>query len=56
MTETSVLDEWKSGWLLVVAAGFGIALGSVQVYSTGVFIQPLEEEFGWSRSAITGAC
>lgn len=54
MTETSVLDEWKSGWLLVVAAGFGIALGSVQVYSTGVFIQPLEEEFGWSRSAITG--
>lgn len=47
--------EWRTGWLLVLAATVGVALGSIQVYVTGVFIQPLEQEFGWSRGDISAA-
>lgn len=54
MTDQTVISEWKTGWPLVLASALGVALGSVQIYSTGVFIEPLEAEFGWSRSGITG--
>lgn len=54
MTEQSAASEWKTGWLLVFASALGVALGSVQIYSTGVFVEPLEAEFGWSRSSIMG--
>ncbi|EQA96608.1 MFS family permease [Sphingobium wenxiniae] len=54
MAGSSALQEWKSGWLLVLAAGLGVSLGSIHIYATGLFIQPLEAEFGWSRAQITG--
>ncbi|RSU56849.1 MFS transporter [Sphingomonas koreensis] len=49
------LAEWRTGWALVVAACCGVALGSVQIYATGVFVAPLEAEFGWSRADISAA-
>jgi MFS family permease len=45
--------EWRRNWTVVLAAAVGMGLLSVPTYSTGVFIKPLEEEFGWSRAAIT---
>lgn len=49
-----VIDEWKKGWPLVLATFFGVVLGAVYIYGIGLFIQPLEKEFGWSRAQITG--
>lgn len=46
--------EWRDGWQLVVSSGAGMALTSpLMVYSMGLFIGPLEDEFGWSRALIT---
>jgi MFS family permease len=47
--------EFASGWPLVAASFLGIAF-SVSVlgagYSLGLFVQPLEAEFGWRRGQI----
>jgi MFS family permease len=45
--------EWRKGWTLVLAAAAGVSLGAIHVYSTGVFMQPLEAEFGWTRAQIS---
>ncbi|RYE70564.1 MAG: MFS transporter [Rhizobiaceae bacterium] len=50
----SARSEWKSGWTVVLAAAMGMGLLSVPTYSMGIFMKPLEDEFGWSRSAIAG--
>jgi MFS family permease len=49
----SAADEWRRHWLVVVAATGGVAFGSIHIYSLGVLMSPLEQEFGWSRTQIT---
>lgn len=44
--------EWRAGWPVVLASAFGVSIGTIHIYSTSLFIQPLEQEFGWSRTAI----
>lgn len=51
--ERVALREWKDGWKLVLSACLGMSLSSLIVYAMGVFIRPLQAEFGWSRSDIT---
>ena len=46
-------QEWRKGWRVVLAAAFATGLASVSVYAMGVFIAPLEQEFGWSRASIS---
>lgn len=46
-------QEWRRNWTVVLAAAVGMGLVSVPTYSMGIFMQPLEQEFGWSRSAIS---
>lgn len=50
----TALQEWRAGWRLVISAL--TAYGSAAVYNfvIGIFIAPLQAEFGWSRGAITG--
>ena len=49
-------NEWRENWPVVLSSMFGIALLTIYVYSTGIMIKPLEEEFGWTRGAdIIGA-
>jgi predicted MFS family arabinose efflux permease len=45
----------KSGWLVVVAAFFGVmaGFGSLVVFTFGVFLKPVSSEFGWSREAVS---
>lgn len=50
----SAAQEWRANWPLVVAATIGFSFYSVAVYATGLFIEPLSNEFGWSRTEITG--
>jgi MFS family permease len=46
--------EWRTYGLLVLAAFIGFSFHSIITYSTGLFMQPLSEEFGWSRALIAG--
>lgn len=49
----SAKEEWRQGWTLPLAAGLGYGVAVTYAYSLGIFIGPLEAEFGWSRSSIT---
>ncbi|WP_239804557.1 MFS transporter [Croceicoccus hydrothermalis] len=50
----SAAAEWRANWPLVLAATTGFSFYSVAIYATGLFIAPLSNEFGWSRTEITG--
>lgn len=51
----SARDEWKRHWPVVLAAMFGTSIGSLPSYATSLFIQPLEDEFGWTRAGISAS-
>lgn len=54
MTEQlSARAEWRQGWSLVLASASGMSLAPLVIYSMGLFVLPLEREFGWSRTMIT---
>lgn len=50
-TEPVVTGEFKKNWQLLVAAFVGVTVGltAVPFYSYGLFVGPLEAEFGWTR-------
>jgi MFS family permease len=45
------------GWRVAIASGFGVfvSFASLLVYTFGLFLKPLAEEFGWSRAAVSAA-
>jgi predicted MFS family arabinose efflux permease len=45
--------EWRAHWTVVLAAAAGVSLSAVSVSSLGVMMEPLEQEFGWSRTQIS---
>jgi predicted MFS family arabinose efflux permease len=45
--------EWARNWPLVVTSLLGVSLGTIGVYSAGLFLAPLEAEFGWTRAQVT---
>lgn len=51
--QTSAVQEWRSYWGLVMAGFIGLSFHSLTTYSTGLFMQPLSAEFGWSRARAT---
>lgn len=51
----SARQEWKQHWGVVLAAMAGTSLGSLPSYATGLFLQPLEQEFGWSRAGLSAS-
>ncbi len=42
------------GWIVLAAAIALITVGVGVIFSLAVFLKPLEDEFGWSRSLISG--
>lgn len=48
-----MIAEWRRGWSVVLSGAVGMALASTSVYSQGIFMAPLEAEFGWSRAQIS---
>ncbi len=45
---------WKD-FPFILAAALGFSVASIHFYSFGLFMKPLQAEFGWSRSQISGA-
>jgi MFS family permease len=49
----TAFQELRQGWRIVLGSLFGIAFGvtGLLFYSTGIFLKPVAQEFGWSRAA-----
>src|SRR5438445_12848589 len=41
------------GWVVLAAAATIVAVGQGSLFALGVFLKPLEDSMGWSRSAIS---
>lgn len=48
----SAASEWREHWPIVLAAAAGYGVASIVSYSSSLFIEPLQGEFGWSRAQI----
>jgi predicted MFS family arabinose efflux permease len=46
-------EEWKKFWPLVLVAAVGFSFHSVMSASTGLFMTPLGQEFGWDKKMQT---
>lgn len=47
------VSEWRSGWKGLLAAVIAQSVASLYVYSIGMFFEPLQRSFGWSRTVIS---
>ncbi|MET1754662.1 MFS transporter [Novosphingobium sp. RD2P27] len=45
--------EFRRHWRLLLAAAIGFSFTSVITASTGLFIEPISREFGWSRALVS---
>ncbi len=48
-------DEWRQHWSLVLVASLGFSMQGLSTYALGLMMDPLTEEFGWSRAQISVA-
>jgi len=50
-------SELAQGWPMVLIAALAVGFGSMGMgfYALGLFVKPLQAEFGWSRGAVSGA-
>lgn len=45
--------EWRSGWRVIASGTLGGGLGfGLLLLTAGIFIVPMQEEFGWPRSVV----
>lgn len=51
--KTSAKQEFSKHWTLILAAFIGFSFTAVITAATGLFMQPLSEEFGWSRTLVS---
>lgn len=52
-TALSQAAEWRKYGTLVLAAGIGFSFQSFMSPATGLFMAPLQDEFGWSRTLLS---
>jgi MFS family permease len=51
--QIGAVQEWRQHGIIMPACVLGMLLTAIHVYSIGVMIVPLEQEFGWSRAQIS---
>lgn len=51
--QRSALQEWQRYWHVPVTASLGYATAVMYVYSMGAYIEPIQQEFGWSRALVS---
>lgn len=49
----SAAAEWKNGWTLVLACFVGFSFTSIMASSLTMFLEPVGQEFGWSRALVS---
>lgn len=49
----SSVTEWRANWTVVLAAAIGFSFMSILTPATGVFMVPLADAFGWTRTEFT---
>src|SRR5262249_61598893 len=57
-TQVAMVDENSvryEGWRVVAASGVTVFFASLFVYTFGVLLRPLTDEFAWSREAVSVA-
>lgn len=47
---STAAQEWHRGWTVVLAAFVGFSFFSMMGGATGIFLQPIADEFGWNRT------
>lgn len=48
------ISEWRDGWPVLVSASFAFGMTFVLfVMTAGLFMTPMQEEFGWSRTSLS---
>ena len=52
-TARTQAQEWRSGWTLVLASAIGFSFFSVLLSAVGLFMGPLNREFGWDKSVLS---
>lgn len=45
--------EFRRHWTLVLAASIAFAFTSIMTSASGIFMEPLQEEFGWGRALLS---
>jgi MFS family permease len=50
--KATAASEWREHWTVVFAAMMGLSFTAIASTTIGLFIDPLEREFGWTRSQI----
>lgn len=46
-------SEWRDGWGLVLAATVGFSFYSIMSVASGVFMEPIGDQFSWSRTQVS---
>jgi MFS family permease len=54
-TKSLARKEFAQHWTLIMASIVGFSFTAVVTSSTGLFMKPLSEEFGWSRTLVSSA-
>ena len=49
----SARAEWRSGWPVPFISLVALSVAFSHIYTVGIFFAPLQEEYGWSRTAIS---
>lgn len=52
-SSTNASTEWRAYWPLVFACFMGMTVQPSAYYGLGLFIQPMTDEFGWSRTEVS---
>lgn len=52
-SQLNALGEWQRYGSIIPACVVGMSLLAIHVYAIGVLMEPLQQEFGWSRAEIS---
>jgi MFS family permease len=51
--QPTTAGEWRGHWPVVVSGAAGTTLVTLPLYSLGLMMGPLEQQFGWSRAQVS---
>jgi predicted MFS family arabinose efflux permease len=51
--QNTTRQEWRGNWTLVLASSVGFSFYSIMLAAVGLFMGPLGQEFGWSKTILS---